>query len=230
MNELYSLLPIEGQNYFDEVYAQALKNSGSSIFAEQIATKMVVAKLVKQDGKLVALSENFKPVEIYTFEMQKCESKIIMNSENEEFVMEAVLANTDKNTDGKFFTETELQDMSSQINALGSTLPDVDHEKLNILVRKYGSNYAAIKAELAKEKGIFKTIRSALKDGKLWIQAVLDKRYKNAAQKFDSLSIEALADSNDITGRLTNPKYLGFTFTQSPKIKSVKGSVSVMVE
>jgi hypothetical protein len=135
--------------------------------------------------------------------------------------MEAILATTDKNTDNKFFTEDELSDISAQINTLGSTLPDVDHEKLQELVKKYGNNYEAIKTEIAKEKGVFKTIRSALKDGKLWIQAVLDKRYKNLVQKFGSLSIEALADA-DVTGRLRQPKYLGFTFTNNPKLKAAR--------
>ena len=50
---------------------------------------------------------------------------------------------------------------------------------------------------------------------------VLDKRYKNHVDKFNSLSIEAFADSDE-SKRLRNPKYLGFTFTNNPKLKSAK--------
>lgn len=221
MNLLYSQLPQEGKDYFDKIYQMEMTNSGHPAFAERVAFEMVKQKLVEKDGKLVANSSQFTPVKIYTFEMIGFESKIIMNSDNEEFVMEAVLATTDKNTEGKFFSNEELDSIASQINALGSTLPDVDHEKLNMLVQKYGNNYQAIQAEISKEKGVFKTIRSAIQDGKLWIQAVLDKRYKNIVQKFSGLSIEALADSDE-TGRLHNPKYMGFTFTKTPKLNDTR--------
>ena len=131
------------------------------------------------------------------------------------------MADTNKNTDGDFFTEEELKVIETQINTFGSTLPDVDHEKLNSLVQRYGNNYDAIVAELRKEKGIFKNIKAVFEKGKLWIQAVLDKRYKNHTEKFKGLSIESLAKRDD-DGRLRNPKYLGFTFTNNPKLVAAK--------
>jgi hypothetical protein len=220
-NEIYNLLPEEGQDYFEEVYNSSLRNGRSPVFAEAVATEMVKSKLTLVEGKLVAMSNSFKPTKLYSFNLNNVDSRIIMNSENEEFVMEAVLANTEKNTENKYFTVEELNDISNQINLLGSTLPDVDHEKLNALVAKYGNDYEKIRKELVSEKGIFKTIKSMVKDGKLWIQAQLDKRYKNHADKFSKLSIEALADS-DKKGRLHNPKYLGFTFTNTPKLEGAE--------
>ena len=214
-------LPKDGVIFFNKIKEDAISRGNSIADSELIALEVVKTKLVEKEGKLVAMSNAFKPTTIYTFQMSNPETKVIMNSENEEIVMEAILADTDKNTDGMFFSETELADINEQINLLGSTLPDVDHEKLKMLVAKYGRDDAKIKEEIAKEKGVFKTIKSMIKDGKLWIQTVLDKRYKNHLDKFNSLSIEAFADA-DTTKRLRNPKYLGFTFTNNPKLKSAR--------
>jgi hypothetical protein len=106
--------------------------------------------------------------------------------------------------------------MADQINTYGSTLPDVDHEKLMTLVKKHGRDQVAIMNSLKNEKGIFKSIKAAVTNGKLWIQAILDKRYKNHTDRFKALSIEAFADVEG--DRLTNPQYLGFTFTNTPKL------------
>lgn len=208
------VLPIEAQQLFVEVFNREKTAGFPDAVSFEIAWLVIKSKFKQVEGYWVAMSE---AATLYTFDMSDTETKVIMNSENEEIVIEAILADNTANTDGKFFTETELQDIATQINTFGSTLPDVDHEKLKGLVQKYGNNVEAIKAELQREKGIFKTIKAIVDKGKLWIQAALDKRYKNHTEKFKKLSIEAVADKGD-NGRLINPKYLGFTFTNVPKL------------
>jgi hypothetical protein len=221
IKDIDKLLPLSGVKYFNDVYNKALSNGSSEGVALGVAWSAVKNKLVVQGGSLVAMSDNFETPTLFSFKMSQPEINVVMNSETEEIILDAILADTTPNTEGKFFTDEELQSISEQINVMGSTLPDVDHEKLNSLVKKFGNNYDAIVAELKKEKGIFKNIKATFEKGKLWIQAVLDKRYKNHTEKFKSLSIEALAKSDD-NGRLRNPKYLGFTFTNNPKLKAAR--------
>jgi RNA recognition motif-containing protein len=208
-------LPKPAQDLFMEVYSSQLdKNPEPIAFA--VAWETLKTKLVKQDNGILALSEEFDN-KFFTFELSESETKVVMNSENEELVIEAILADNTYNTSNQFFAEEDLQDIANQINTYGSTLPDIDHEKLQSLVQKYGNNVDAIKMELQKEKGIFKKISAIVNEGKLWIQAALDKRYKNHTDKFKKLSIEAYGDK-DSTGRIRNPVYMGFTFTNKPKL------------
>lgn len=221
MNSIKQLLPQEGKDFYNKTYVAALKKSGNLNVAQIIAWNEVKKRLVPGETGLIANSESFKEAKIYTFKMKEEDTKIVMNSETGELIMEAVLATTDKNTEGKSFTHQALEDINAQINMHGSTLPDVEHETLKMLVRKHGRNPDAIITDMKKEKGIFKSIKSIIRDGKLWIQAFLDKRYKNHVDKFKALSIEAFADS-DSAGKLENPKYVGFTFTNTPKLKGLK--------
>lgn len=220
-DSIRAILPKDGVQLFDELFLSQKQLGNSDSVAINVAWNVIKPKLKDEGGKLVAMSGAFIPPKIHSIMTSEPELKVVMNSETEEIILDAVLADTDKNTDGDFFTEEELRSIETQINTFGSTLPDVDHEKLNSLVKKYGNNYDAIVAELKREKGIFKNIKAVFEKGKLWIQAVLDKRYKNHTEKFKGLSIESLA-KRDSSGRLKNPKYLGFTFTNNPKLKAAK--------
>jgi cation transport regulator ChaB len=223
------ILPIEAQTYFLEVYKSALKgydDQTAFMFAWE-AVKMKMQKTSK--GYIININTNSVNInseteeeddedepEVFQFPVEASETNIVMNSETEELIMEAILADTSHNTDGLRFTELELQSIADQINMYGSTLPDVDHEKLMTLIKRHGRDQVAIMNSLKNEKGIFKSIKAAVEKGKLWIQAVLDKRYKNHTDKFKALSIEAFADRDG--DRLINPIYLGFTFTNTPKL------------
>lgn len=221
VDTIRAMLPSDGKQLFNEIYDfQRLHGSSDSV-AVNVAWNIVKEKMQPRGDSLVAMSGSFITPKIHSISMDSPEVKVVMNSETEEIILDAVLADTNKNSDGDFFTEEELKDIEGQINVMGSTLPDVDHEKLNSLVKRYGNNYDAIVSELRKEKGIFKNIKAVFDKGKLWIQAVLDKRYKNHTEKFKGLSIESLAKRDD-SGRLRSPKYLGFTFTNNPKLVAAK--------
>lgn len=220
-DSIRAMLPSDGKQLFNEIYDLQRQQGSSDSVAVNVAWNIVKSKMQPKGDSLVAMSGSFIPPKIHSITMDSPEVTVVMNSETEEIILDAVLADTNKNTDGDFFTEEELKVIETQINTFGSTLPDVDHEKLNSLVKRYGNNYDAIVAELKKEKGIFKNIKAVFDKGKLWIQAVLDKRYKNHTEKFKGLSIESLAKRDD-SGRLKNPKYLGFTFTNNPKLSAAK--------
>lgn len=219
--EIQRILPDAAKSAFIEVFNNSYNKHKSEAQAFATAWSVIKQRFRKVDGKYVAMSEDFKNPVLYTFQLSEPTTKIVMNADIEEIVMDAVLATDEVNTDGKYFTIQELEELAMQINTSGSTLPDVDHEVLSNLIKAHRNNYDRIKTELYQRKGIMKSIKAVVDKGKLWIQATLDKRYKNHIDRFKGLSIEAVADSDE-SGRLTHPTYLGFTFTNTPKLPSAQ--------
>lgn len=227
---LRKILPISAQEYFLEVFKLAVKgyDEETAFMYAWEATKLKMQKteggyIININNSTVNITpeaeeeEDEEDTEVFSLPMDKAETSIVMNSKTEEIIMNAVLADMSTNTEGKRFTELELNQLSDQINLYGSTLPDVDHEKLIELCKTYGNNPELIGKELRKEKGVFTSIKSAVKEGRLWIQAVLDKRYKNHIERFKNLSIE-VAGNTDSEGIIRNPSYWGFTFTNTPQL------------
>ena len=213
-------MPDSALKLFLDIYNHEKMAGLSDAVSFEIAWIIIKKRFTLIEGFWVAMSKSFEQPKLYSFNME-VEGDIVMNSENEELVLDAVLADTTMNSKGQYFNEEDLQTISEQINTLGSTLPDVDHEKLMELIKIHGGDVDVIREELKNTKGIFKSIQATLKKGKLWIQAVLDKRYKNHAESFKGLSIEAFGDKQD-DGRIKNPEYLGFTFTNNPELKEAK--------
>lgn len=217
---LHKVLPPAGLELFLELYNSAFKNYNEDT-AFQMAWEGVKLKFQREGDNIVIHNHYYQAEpEVHSLEMSPEETNIAINSETEEIIMDAVLADTNPNSDGKFFSEKELVALAEQINVFGSTLPDVDHEKLMGLVKKYGRDSESIRLALKNEKGLMKTIKASVEKGRLWIRAVLDKRYKNHLEKFKGLSIEAFADVEN--GEFKNAEYLGFTFTNNPKLKGAR--------
>jgi cation transport regulator ChaB len=212
------ILSPDAQEYFLKILLLAYKNYGEddSMHLAWEATKLKIQKV-----GTVYVTNNYYNNMVKSLDMSPEETNIAINSDTEEIIMDAVLADTNLNTDGKYFTEQELVTLAEQINTFGSTVPDVDHEKLMTLVKKHGRDHDAIMTELKNEKGIMKNIKASVEKGRLWVRATLDKRFKNHLDKFKALSIEAFADVEQ-DGRYVNPQYLGFTFTNNPKLKGAQ--------
>lgn len=148
--------------------------------------------------------------------------QIISNSQNGTVEVDILLANKNpRKTDGKWFSDEALADLAKQINTEGSTFPDVEHQVLNRARATYGNNVEAIANAVKQEKGMFKSVKAAVKDGKLWIRAIFDAKYKQLAEQFKKVSIEALGTVDKITGMINSPRYLGFTFTRTPELDGV---------
>ena len=219
-------MPIAVQEFYKVTFKKIFDGSNAAK-AHAIAWTATKNRLKHTHGQYVALTEDFIAPTLYTFDLSYEPSGLVMNNVNEEIVMEAVLANTDYNSKGQYFTEVELQELAEQINVQGSGMPDIDHQKLIELAAKYGKDTDKIMAEVKREKGIFKQIKAMVHNGKLWIQQHLDKRYKNHVDKDTKLSIEVFADVDKHTGRLSSPRYVGYTLTKKPSIKSLP-AVTVM--
>lgn len=213
------LLPINAYMTFMGLKADYLLNGGDKKYADYVAFKAITPFFEQASNGLVVNDEVFKDKSLVSIGLEFCEPKIVMNGDTEEVMVEAVMADTNKNSEGQYFTDKELQEIANQINTEGSTLPDEGHSVLQGLMKEFGSNYEAIKVKIKEEKGVFNTIKAVVKDGKLWFQAFLDKNYKDLVNKYKGISIEVLGDNNG-SGRIMSPKYLGFTLTNTPKLKA----------
>jgi hypothetical protein len=163
-------------------------------------------------------------VSVFRFALEPAEGGevIVRNADDGSVEFDAVLATTEpRRTDGAMFTEEALSDLADQINREGSSFPDVDHATLARLEQQYGFDVDALIAAVKREKGVFKSIKAAVKNGKLWIRASLDKRYHNYVGRFKNLSVEAAAIKT-ADNRLLRPRYIGFTFTNTPQLAGAK--------
>lgn len=211
-------------NAYDKVYAKALEFADEDIAAE-VAYDWLQARLTPTNEGFVANSEDFVGTQILSLALEPMELEFITNSVDGDIVLNATLSSVDQWVDsmgngiGLSYTEECLKDFESQINTNGLTLPDIDHKEFDLILSQF-SDPQDIMSEIAKRKGLLRNIQAKYNEGKLYIQAKLDKRYKNFADHYKSLSLEALAKREG--GKYTGGKILGFTFTNKPKITAAK--------
>jgi hypothetical protein len=218
ISSLVSGLPPEGVAYFTKVYNDSLERQGDDVLAFEVAWSSTKSLMREEGGVLVANSVDFLPSKVYSFSLEPAEEVIIKNHSNGDVELDAVMATTEPRvSDGASFTEEALVEMAEQINKFGSTFPDVDHETISRLEKQYAFDVDGLAAALKREKGIMSSIKAVVRDGKLWIKAFLDKRYHRFHDRFKNLSIEAAAKKTK-DNKLVSPRYLGFTFTNTPQL------------
>lgn len=210
------VLPSAGQQMFAEAYADAsTRHDDATSF--KIAWGVTKKHFRKEGEMFVANNMDFVPEEVYSFRIDPTEEILITNDENGDVVVDGVLATTEKRrSDGRWYGIEELQEIADQINTQGMTFPDTEHLVLNEAAKKHMSIDEVMNA-VREQKGIFTKIKAAVKDGKLWIRAWLDKRYQKIVQKYKYLSIEATGRP-DAAGRLRKPRAFGLTFTNNPNL------------
>ena len=120
-----------------------------------------------------------------------------------------VLNSTAPHKDGKRFSESMLQQWAKDINANAKVVGDIDHKLYYTLMNSAYSN-EEIKLLLKSKKGIAKAMHAIYEKGKLWVRALIDKRYKKIIQNAKGVSAEAFCDWEGNTA--TSGEILGFTF------------------
>lgn len=218
-------LPLEVQKVYTEAHNRA------SINKDAVAWGVVKNRLKHAEGKYVALSESFKSVEYYTFDLTTPERQLVINATGDEITFEGILATTDTfqqdATTKRKFSEKALRDLADQINKNGSSHPDVDHKTMEALVKQFGGNYEMIMNAVPKAKGLIKSIQAFYENGKLWIKGVLSSAYRKMMSTVRGMSIEAISDDVDEkTETINKAKYLGFTFAVSKNPKMARAVVT----
>ena len=143
------------------------------------------------------------------FDVDKSSGFIKRGQDGEEYVT-LVLNTTDSHYDGRKFSPEMLQKWADQINA-SPIVGDVDHTFYDKVLDS--SISAEGVADLLKnKKGIAKTVKAIYEKGKLWVRAMIDKRYKKVIERSKGVSAEALVTnwSDDNVG--LDGDIFGFTF------------------
>ena len=71
---------------------------------------------------------------------------------------------------------------------------------------------------LKNKKGIAKSLKAIFENGRLWVRAVIDKRYKKLIQNSKGVSAEAfITETDDTDKKVLKADLLGFTFNINTK-------------
>jgi len=135
-------------------------------------------------------------------------SGFIKRDRNGDEYITFVLSTTQEHYDGAKFTEGMLKDWAKQINA-DPIVGDVDHKLYDKILNSNMSD-DTVRNVLKGKKGIAKTLKAIYEKGKLWVRAIIDKRYSKMIKKSNGVSVEAFCDWEGSTA--TSGDVLGFTF------------------
>lgn len=164
--------------------------------------------LKQQIVTIVSLAATQQVRERLTFTIQ--DGQLIKRTDNGEEYITAVLADIDANSLGEKHTPEVLKRWADQINA-NPIVGDIDHQEYDKILSAAVTD-EDVRAMFRDKKGIAKTLKAIYKDGKLYIRAVIDKRYKDVVQKAKGLSLEAVVTRDLTTNTIIDGDILGFTF------------------
>ncbi len=182
-------LPIKAQTLFRETYNRVIKAQSNAV-AMKVAWKIVGGKFKKEGNSWIAKGMGF---DLFTFNLENKGDAFISKGKDGEHYLEATLSDDMTDSQGKRFTKETLQDYANQINQNG-LLGFITHQDYKDFCMKYSHLPESVFVAKARNerKGILKTIKAIYENGKLWIKAVIDKRYLNRVKQFSKVSIEAL--------------------------------------
>lgn len=151
-------------------------------------------------------SKKFVKRSIIQFDL--CTDTLIKRSDSGEDYITFVLSSTTPHKDGIVFTEEMLKGWAQSINS-NPIIGDIDHTLYEQLMSAYLSD-DQIRKILKSKTGIAKTVKAIYDQGKLWVKAFVDKRYKKIIQNAKGVSAEAFCSWED--NKAVDGEILGFTF------------------
>ena len=182
-------LPISAQEIFKNVFNKVYKNNGDEL-SFKIAWAAVKKKFKKVDNKWVAKSNNYT---LFKVELENNSELFVNKSDDGEYYLEGVLSDVGLDVHNTRFTEEALKDYAEQINkhGIGGFITHKDWKQFCMNNSHLPEEVFIAKAR-NERKGILKAIKAVYEKGRLWIKALIDKRYLNRVKKFTKMSIEAL--------------------------------------
>jgi hypothetical protein len=191
----------EVQKRWLEIYNSVLKSKGKE--AALLSANLWLKKTLEQNKKFIKR-------DIITFDVDTSKGFICRADDNSEYIT-LVLNTTEPHKDGRVFSEELLRKWADSINN-SPIVGDIDHKLFYNLMSGYNSD-AKIKTILKNKPGIAKTLKAVYEDGKLWVRAIIDKRYRNLINKSKGVSAEALiTEVDDSDAKVLSADLLGFSF------------------
>lgn len=145
------------------------------------------------------------------FDVDHSQPDLVTRSENGEEYISFKLADTMMDQFGVQLNDTILGKWADKINA-GKLFAgaDIDHEEYDKLVA-LGLSPEEISERLVGKNGIAKAVQAVVEKGKLWVRALIDKRYKKIINNAKGVSMEALVTRDD-DGTVVDGDLIGWTF------------------
>jgi hypothetical protein len=134
----------------------------------------------------------------------------IKRSRSGEDYVTFVLNSTEPHRDGKVFSESMLKKWAKTINENPNMVGDIDHLLYDKILDSSISDETA-RGILKNKPGIAKMVQAVYEKGKLWVRAIIDKRYRKIVEKSKGVSAEAYISNWD-GDVATDGDLLGFTF------------------
>ena len=184
-------LPVKAQQMFLQAFNKSYDEYGDTQ-AFKIAWGVVKKKFKRINNQWVAKGMGFN---LYSFELET-NNAFIQKADDGEYYLEGILSDTMTDREGKQFTEEALIDFAKQINENGLSGFITHEDWKNFCMSNSHLGDEVFIAKARKRKGILKVIKAVYEKGKLWIKALIDKRYLKRVKKFNKMSLEAFIPKN----------------------------------
>jgi hypothetical protein len=136
--------------------------------------------------------------------------KFISRSDDGEEYVTLVLGSTEPHKDGMIYSEELLKKWEGDINqgklSIGG---DLDHELYDKLLDS-GLSDETIRKELKSKPSIAKAFKAIYENGKLFLRAMIDKRYRKIINESKGVSAEAFVKMDK--NKAIDGELLGFSF------------------
>jgi len=189
-------------------YVAIREAAGGGSVGELVASEWLNDKVCKA-------CERSNVIKAVKFDLVKEGPTLIKRSSAGEDYVDFVLTDTLPDLEGVTLTEELLQQWAEGINQGDVIVGDIDHEEYDYVVSNIPDPDEASSIIKNMKKGIAKGVKAFLRDGKLFVRAIIDKRYKKIIEKAKGVSLEALLDivNTPDGGKVAaSGKLLGFTF------------------
>ena len=171
-----------------------------------VANKWLKRQITKEE--VVANTKNTVKLERIVFTAN--DNQLIKRTDGGDEYVEFILTDTGINSLGESYSEEILQQWADDINK-GVFVGDVDHEEYDKILRVATTSEQAASLIKNTKRGIAKTLKAIYENGKLWVKAIIDKRYKKVIEKAKGVSLEAFVEK-DANNKVISGDLLGFTF------------------
>lgn len=147
-------------------------------------------------------------IEKITFDLS--DTQLIKQTSDGDDYIDFVLTDLGVNRQGDKYPLDLVQKWISQVNEQ-TFVGDIDHQEYDDIVSKSSTVEQAAELIKSAKRGIAKTVRAVFDKGKMWVRALIDKRYKKLIEKAKGVSLEAIV-TRDADGNIIDGDLLGFTF------------------
>ncbi len=201
----------EIQKKWTFIYESVFEKNGKEM-ALIVANKWLQGQVVEK--KVMARTDAC--LESVSFVVE--DTEFLTRTEDGEDYVSFKLADNAKDKFGVQLPDSILQAWAEKINSGEIVLGDIDHKAFEQLLNS-GASDEQIKSQIKQKPSIAKAVKAVFEKGRLWVRAIIDKRYKKTIEKSKGVSLEA-AVKRDLAGNVITGDLLGFTFgiNQNPVI------------